>query len=108
MAKVKIPKRIAGVKVPKHIRKTAKKALKRAQQPVVGPVAGKLARAAAGAATRAARNRAERAVKIEAERIGEAFRTAATDGLRRFLDGLEEGLTKVHRLALETKRPEGS
>ena len=39
MAKAKIPKRVAGVKVPKKVRKQAKKALKLADSPGVRDLA---------------------------------------------------------------------
>lgn len=112
-AKVKIPKRIAGVKVPKKVRKKAKRAIKRTGSPIVR----ELAAAALGAAAQAAadgsmggRRRsgtngggAEREepkghrgpsvrVRLEHNRLGESIRAAALDGIRRFLEGLEEGL----------------
>ena len=34
MAKVKVPKKVAGVKIPKKVRKTAKKALQLADNPI--------------------------------------------------------------------------
>jgi hypothetical protein len=94
MAKVKIPKTIAGVKVPKKLRKTAKKAIKGAARPGVRRIAA-AAIDAAGRAGAGAGRTTERIVWIEAERIGDAFRTAAIDGLRRFLEGFEEGLRNV-------------
>lgn len=101
MAKVKIPKRVAGVKIPKKVRRKANKALKMADNGTVR----ELAAAAIGAAAstrRASRGvrvevngevlNAARSVRVEAERVAEAFRDAAVDGLRSFLQGLEEGL----------------
>jgi hypothetical protein len=92
MAKVKIPKKIAGVKIPKKARKKANKALKATASPLVQGLAG----AAIAGATRAARVRAESGfsthVAIDGEALAEALREAARDGLKAFLEGLEEGL----------------
>ena len=100
---VKIPKKIAGVKIPKKARKTANKAIKMG----AGPVVRELAAAAIGAAgTKAAGERKDpysglhhvsgsARIHVEGSKIGEAFRTAAIDGLRRFLEGFEEGLRNI-------------
>jgi hypothetical protein len=86
---VKIPKKIAGVKLPKRVRRKAKEAIKAG----AGPVVREIAAAALGAAhARANVGRAGARVGIDGGRIGEAVRSAAIDGLRRFLEGLEEGL----------------
>jgi hypothetical protein len=104
---VKIPKKIAGVKLPKQARKTANKALKMSASPMVREIAV----AAIGAAgSRAAGERKEprseehrfsgRAhIHIDAGKVGEAFRAAALDGLRRFLEGFEEGLRNISETA---------
>ena len=127
MPNVKIPKRVAGVKIPKKVRRKVKKAAKMADSPVVREVAAaalgaaaqvKAARAeakAAGAEARAAgaeARRASAAVRIEAprisidgERVFETVRAAAIDGLRRFLEGLDEGLRELER---KTEKPERS
>ena len=103
MAKnVKIPKKIAGVKLPKKARKTANKAIKRGVSPAVREIAA----AAIGATAKAAGGRRDPDaglrhirgkgyVEIDATKVGEAFRTAAIDGLRRFLEGFEEGLRNI-------------
>ena len=90
---VKIPKKIAGVKLPKQVRKKAKKAIKAG----AGPVVREIAAAALGAAHARANvePRRQPASRSTAARIGEAFRSAAIDGLRRFLEGLEEGLREA-------------
>ena len=96
MAKVKIPKRVAGVKVPKKVRRKAKKALKAVESPVVREFAA----AALGAAVQAQSGRAARgagpvrlaASRIDGDRIAEALRSAAAEGIRRFAQGFEEGL----------------
>ncbi|HMG48663.1 MAG TPA: hypothetical protein VK614_14540 [Allosphingosinicella sp.] len=86
---VKIPRKIAGVKLPKRVRRKAKEAIKAG----AGPVVREIAAAALGAAhARANVGRAGTRIEIDGGRIGEAFRSAAIDGLRRFLEGLEEGL----------------
>ena len=91
---VKIPKSIAGVKLPKKARKRAKRAIKEN----VGPIVREFASAALGAAAARARQhgagppRVEARVHIDGSKVGEAFRAAAINGLRSFLEGLEEGL----------------
>jgi hypothetical protein len=100
---LKIPKKIAGLKIPKKARKTANKAIKMGASPVVR----ELAAAAIGAAgTTAAGERKDpdgglhhvsgsARIHIDGNKIGEAFRAAAIDGLRRFLEGFEEGLRNI-------------
>jgi hypothetical protein len=116
---VKIPKKIAGVKIPKKARKTANKAIKMGANPVVR----ELAAAAIGAAgARAAAERGDRKdegreehreesrsgyraeIHVDGARVAEAFRAAAIDGLRRFLEGFEEGLRNI-REAAEDEEP---
>ncbi|MEA3015278.1 MAG: hypothetical protein QOD42_3823, partial [Sphingomonadales bacterium] len=44
---------------------------------------------------------------IDASKVGEAFRAAAIDGLRRFLEGFEEGLRNINECAARDEdRPE--
>ncbi|MGZ8349531.1 MAG: hypothetical protein ACXWU2_05845, partial [Allosphingosinicella sp.] len=105
MTKVKIPKRVAGVKIPKKVRKQAKKALKATDNPVVR----KFAAAAIGAAAQSGTDRVRRweqagsrsvdriDVKIDGERIVETIRSAALEGINRFLAGVEEGLRNAAR-----------
>ena len=99
---VKIPKKIAGVKLPKKARKTANKAIKRG----AGPVVREIAAAIGAAGTRPAGERKDpyeglrrisgsAQIHIDAGKVGEAFRAAALDGLRRFLEGFEEGLRNI-------------
>ena len=64
--KKKIPKKIAGVKVPKELRKTGQKLAKLAEDPVVREIA--LAAVAAGVA---ARNDVRKAAKAKAAEAGE-------------------------------------
>lgn len=107
---VKIPKKIAGVKLPKKARKTANKALKRG----AGPMVREIAVAAIGAAGAARGERktplsdlheysGRARIHIDAGKVGDAFRNAAIDGLRRFLEGFEEGLRDIG----ETAAPDG-
>jgi len=101
MAKVKIPKEIAGVKIPKKARKRAKKALKATANPVVrGLAVAAMAGAARARATRMAREAAceedarpaeaaaergfEARIEIDAERLAETVRAALRDGLHAF------------------------
>ena len=93
MTKVKIPKRVAGVKIPKKTRRKANKALKMADSPVVRGFAA----AALGAAAKAKAKASKPSIRIDGEtidgdKLAEAIRSAALDGIRRFLEGFEEGL----------------
>jgi hypothetical protein len=101
MAKVKIPKRVAGMKIPKKVRRKANKALKMADNSGVRELAA-AALGAAASTRRASRGvrvevngeilNAARSVRVDAERVADAFRNAALEGLRSFVEGLEEGL----------------
>lgn len=103
-AKIKIPKQVGGFEIPKKVRKRAKQTLKMAESPAMKAFAAAAAATAAKAGREArqagdeARTEARRFaanVTVDAERLGEAFRTAAIDGLRRFLEGFEEGLRNI-------------
>jgi hypothetical protein len=96
MAKVKIPKRVAGVKVPKKVRKQAKKALKFTASPAVRDLAlpgltlaaeRVIDKARDGAARPGARVKA----KLDDLDLGEVIQAAVAEGARRFLQGYEEG-----------------
>ena len=104
MANVKIPKQVAGVKIPKKVRKKAKKAIKA----VEGPMVRDLAAAAIGAVANARASRTgsrdvvrsgtlRRPLAIDADQLAETIRTAALDGLRRFLEGFDEGMRDLSR-----------
>lgn len=105
MAKVKIPKKVAGVKIPKKVRRKAKKAVKMVDSPAVRSFAA--AAVTAAGESRAARSAEMKTVgegtpgperttiRIDGEQLVETIRAAAVDGLRRFLEGLEEGLREV-------------
>src|SRR5690349_24458492 len=95
--KVKIPKRIAGVKVPKSVRDAGRQALKLSAQPAVSETVAAALLAAAAAlrdppATRraagAAAGTAGEAGK-DAIRLGDSLRKMAIDMARRTLDAWE-------------------
>jgi len=95
--KFKVPKRVAGVKVPKKVRKTANKALKIAENPLAMELAA--AALAAAAASMKKRNGAAKAVaavddgleqvREQAGRLRDLIVAAALDGARRLMDGVE-------------------
>ncbi|HEY0131628.1 MAG TPA: hypothetical protein VGB57_09500 [Allosphingosinicella sp.] len=95
--KIKVPKRIAGVKVSKAVRQAGKRALKLAEQPAVSEtVAAALLAAAAAlrdppATKRAAGAAADSAGEAgqEAIRLGDSLRKMAIDMARRTLDAWE-------------------
>jgi hypothetical protein len=95
MSKVKIPKRVAGVKVPKKVRKQAKKALKLTASPAVRDLA--LAGLTLAAQSVIARGKAanggdDRAkASLNGLDIGTVIHAAVAEGARRFLEGFEEG-----------------
>jgi hypothetical protein len=116
---VKIPKRIGGVKLPKQARKTANKAIRMSASPLVREIAVAAIGAAGGKArgdrkapqadAQSFRGGAE--IHIDAGKVGEAFRAAAIDGLRRFLEGFEEGLRNISESAAaggETPKPKSA
>lgn len=95
--KIKVPKRVAGVKVPKSVREAGKRALKLAEQPVVSEtVAAALLAAAAAlrdppATKRAAGAAAEAASEAgqEAVRLSDSLRRFAIETARRTLEAWE-------------------
>jgi hypothetical protein len=100
--KVKIPKRIAGVKVSKAVRQAGKTALKLAEQPAVSEtVAAALLAAAAALRDPAATKRATGAAADaagqagqEAIGLGDSLRKLALDMARRTLDAWEAAEAK--------------
>ncbi|MEA3063738.1 MAG: hypothetical protein QOJ27_166 [Sphingomonadales bacterium] len=103
--KVKIPKRIAGVKVSKAVRQAGKTALKLAEQPAVSETVAAALLAAAAAlrdppatkrATAAAADAAGDAGQ-EAIRLGDSLRKLALDMARRTLDAWESTEAKPRR-----------
>jgi len=100
MARVRIPKRVGGVKIPKKVRRKAKKAIRMADSPALRGLAaaalGAAAEAKAACAQRTARgDPAGATMRIDGGRLADAFRAAALDGLRRFLEGFEQGLREA-------------
>ena len=98
MAKVKIPKRVAGVKVPKKVRKQAKKALKLTASPAVRDLAlAGLTLAAQSMVDKAQRDNgtarpgAGPRAKLDGLDLGAVIHAAVSEGARRFLEGFEEG-----------------
>ena len=90
---IKIPKRIAGVKVSKAVRKAGKSALKLAEKPAVSETVAAALLAAAAAlrdppATRRAADAAGQAGK-DAIGLGDSLRAMAIDMARRTLDAWE-------------------
>jgi hypothetical protein len=98
MSKVKIPKRVGGVKVPKKVRKQAKKALKLTESSAVRDLA--LAGLTLAAEAMLDRGRAASAAAAPGARkaglngldLGEVVHAAVAEGARRFLQGFEEGV----------------
>lgn len=93
-----IPKEIAGIKVPKELRKAGRKAVELVQDPVVSEVvaAALLSAAAAlragtgdkGQAAPAAK--AAQVAKREASAVGDAVKQIAADFARRTIEGVGE------------------
>lgn len=100
--RIKVPKRIAGVKVSKAVRKAGKTALKLAEQPAVSEtVAAALLSAAAAlrdppATRRTAKAAAETAgdAAQQAISLGDSLRKLAIDMARRTLDAWEAADSK--------------
>ena len=97
MTKVKIPKRVGGVKVPKKVRKQARKALKLTESSAVRDLA--LAGLTLAAEAMLERGRATTAAGpgtakagLDALDLGEIVHAAVAEGARRFLQGFEEGV----------------
>ena len=96
--KLKVPKRIAGVKVPKKIRKPVNKALAIADDPALrGLAIAALAAAAAALAERRSESAPPRPTRPgepgtdpdKAGRLTDVVIAAALDGAKRVLDGIE-------------------
>jgi hypothetical protein len=93
-----IPKEIAGIKVPKELRKAGRKAVKLVQDPVVSEaVAAALLSAAAalragtgGKTGSGAAASAAKGAKREASAVGDAVKLIAVDLARRTIEGVGE------------------
>jgi len=96
MSKVKIPKRVGGVKVPKKVRKQARKALKLTESSAVRDLALAGLTLAAEAMLDRGRAAAESAAPgarrsgLNGLDLGEVVHAAVAEGARRFLQGFEE------------------
>jgi hypothetical protein len=91
MAKAKIPKRVAGVKVPRKVRSQAKKALKLTGSRAVRDLAlTGLTLAAEAMVESARRGRKAGKSSLDSLDLGEIMRAAAAEGARRFLASFEE------------------
>ncbi|MFL6845674.1 MAG: hypothetical protein ACJ8ER_12420 [Allosphingosinicella sp.] len=103
--KIKIPKRLAGVKVSKAVRKAGKQALKLAETPAVSEtVAAALLAAAAALRNPPATKRGASAAAgaageagQEAIKLGDSLRKLALDMARRTLDAWEEADSKPRK-----------
>jgi hypothetical protein len=93
MARIRIPKRVGDVKIPKKVRRKAKRALRMAENPAVREFAAAALDAAAKG--RARRTVAGATLRIDGDRLADTIRHAALDGLRRFMEGFEEGLREA-------------
>ena len=94
MAKVKIPKRVAGVKVPKKVRKQAKKALKLTASPAVRDLAIAGLTLAAERVMETAKTKnggAPSETRLDGLDLGAVIHAAVSEGARRFLEGFDEG-----------------
>lgn len=92
MAKAKVPKRVAGVKVPRKLRKQAKQALKLTGSGAVRElaIAGlTLAAERALETLKAGRPGTKARASLDMLDLGEVMRAAAAEGARRFLEGYE-------------------
>jgi hypothetical protein len=113
--KIKVPKRIGGVKVSKAVRKAGKAVLKVAEQPAVSEtVAAALLTAAAALrdppATRRAAGAAAGAAGEagqDAIRLGDSLRKLAIDMARRTLDAWESADPKPAATAAEGDKGNG-
>jgi CTP:molybdopterin cytidylyltransferase MocA len=91
------------MKVPKKVRRKAKKAIRAAESPVVREFAaaaiGAVADARTSRAARAFGNGRElgRPLRVDANQLADTIRSAALDGIRRFLEGFDEGMREFAR-----------
>ena len=103
--KLKIPKKIAGVKVPKELRKAGKQLVKLAEEPRARDIA--LAALAAGLAARKDSRKAAKEAAVDAGDevaktagwITAALAAAALEGSRRILEALDEADGKAGNFA---------
>jgi hypothetical protein len=109
--KAKIPKQVAGIKVPKKLRKAGNRAVKLAQDPIVGEVVAAALLSAAAALREGTSSKDAGAagktggedVRQQAGRLGDSLKVLAIDLARRTLEGLDDG-----RRAAGSEKPESS
>jgi hypothetical protein len=113
MSKVKIPKRVGGVKVPKKVRKQAKKALKLTESAAVRDLAlagltlaaeAMLDRGRATASAGAGAASGARKAGLNGLDLGEVVHAAVAEGARRFLQGFEEGAAAATEMPAKKSR----
>lgn len=115
MTKVKVPKRIAGVKVPKKLRKQAKKMLKASASPVVQDLALAGLTLAATRMLDGAKAVKQAAASAEADKPAKSrlhgldfaamIEAAAAEGARRFLDSWQAATAPAPEAAPAPKAP---
>ncbi len=106
--KLKIPKRIAGVKVSKAVRQAGKNALKLAEQPAVSEtVAAALLAAAAALRDSPATKKAAGKAGKDSAGLGDSLRKMALDMARRTLDAWESADSKPASAPHEDKAGNG-
>lgn len=88
-AKTKLPKKVAGVKVPKTLRKQAKKALNLAGSPVVRELAVAGLTLAVERALEKLGSKKKATQSLDKLELAELVRAAAAEGARRFLESYE-------------------
>ena len=98
--KNKIPKQVAGIKVPKKLRKAGNRAVKLAQDPVVGEVVAAALLSAAAAlregagperkGSQPAADQGAEEVRRQATALGDSLKGLALDFARRALEGLSD------------------
>jgi len=96
--KAKIPKQVAGIKVPKKLRKAGNKAVKLAQDPIVGEVVAAALLSAAAALRDGGKDGGGKVSKEnvegarqQASRLGDSLKVLAVDLARRTIEGIEDG-----------------
>ena len=89
-AKAKLPKKVAGVKVPKTLRKQAKKALNLAGSPVVRELAVAGLTLAVERALEKLGSKKKATQSLDKLELAELVRAAAAEGARRFLENYEK------------------
>lgn len=88
-AKAKLPKKVAGVKVPKALRKQAKQALNLAGSPVVRELAVAGLTLAVERALEKLGSKKKATQSLDKLELAELVRAAAAEGARRFLESYE-------------------